>query len=1135
MNNQLDDHIHTDVRLRKKSRESHPLTRKSRSISRYFLGSKHSSIDLTAHDTDITRCLTSFGIFDSYDLWASVTLFRDYRTCRRLFILTNKNELIVGKTNQKRSLLKIKYRIDLNRVWLYTNIENLNESIVSEITPLTYYDYHRTLILGWPLVENFLVEFDSKDIRDIWYTRIQSNLNFWWQLNNSNFEHVRIVIDQNQECDQNNNTTSFLIRKVINIRPQETVRDLIKKCIDACHLRDACVDNYILFALNDSSTMSSTQSSININQLVNSSPQSNQTQLIPLIGHEYPYAIKMKHLKPSNQTSFDGDDRSSLHSAATMYSNHNTSTTSLNNISMNSHDFELRKRDVENQNKKHRFFHKRKTKDHSSKSSVQQQQQYSDDYHSSSTATPLRTKSSNQFFGQTFDELIKKYNNQIPPVIQQLLEVLYYKGPDTTGIFRKVANTRSVKDAIDKIERNVLLPNEDLHPILAAGIFKHFLRTLPEPVFNTIQYDNWKKCLRLPAIQEKISFARKSTLSESNHLLLKGLICILYRISQNSDTNGMNAFNLGLCVSNSLFKTESTTIASGKQEADVMSSIVEFLILNCTSLFGSDVTTCIPDKHIIVHHIPNLTRPTASSIESLDEVESSPHVPIVNRSRDSGLATSDQPFNDDSSEISEHFRRHTSAIRAIPPNWTTSIACGTGTVLSSIIIPTTILSLSRYRNSKNLYKPSKQFMERDKLTNDTTDDSDHDEFNGTIGDSSVRSSTTTVNNISIGKIKRSKPILRHSSLGNNEYYQKYQQQLTKEAKRVTANDVKRASSLKQFHHGSDEADDDDEQNKTLNANANNNNNNNNNSIKRKTSINTKKNEQILTSTPVINRRNLTNERRSKLVKSKTTNSDEESMTTRSIQLEQQDLDLTTEPLSTINQRYTNISATRSASFNIATTAKKFDSPSSSLLVAQPLQTCLSIDRHTRQPTSTTDGRSRHNGPLAATTNQIYATSRNEHHSQTNTNASTKSERDRTFIHHSDCRPFKLGTAIQMKPIDDILLSSNGRCRPCHRQNALRYKAIDKELHSERQSRQSTPIPTNKSRLYSNEHPPTNITRYQSIERRVTTPTVQPTKPLTFDINDELRSSDISWSVREKAKLFEHINHKKLSTGRENYV
>ncbi len=80
-------------------------------------------------------------------------------------------------------------------------------------------------------------------------------LSYWWHMNSSAIEHVRIVIDQNQESDQNNNTTSFLIvrfikndknkplkiiffqRKVISIRPQETVRDLIKKCIDTSYLR----------------------------------------------------------------------------------------------------------------------------------------------------------------------------------------------------------------------------------------------------------------------------------------------------------------------------------------------------------------------------------------------------------------------------------------------------------------------------------------------------------------------------------------------------------------------------------------------------------------------------------------------------------------------------------------------------------------------------------------------------------------------------------------------------------------------------------------------------------------------------------------------------------------------------------
>jgi hypothetical protein len=189
---------------------------------------------------------------------------------------------------------------------------------------------------------------------------------------------------------------------------------------------------------------------------------------------------------------------------------------------------------------------------------------------------------------------------------------------------------------------------------------------------------------------------------------------------------------------------------------------------------------------------------------------------VVNRSHDSGLAASDQPFNDDSSEISEHFRRNIPITPSSPPDWTSSITCGNGTVLTSIILPTTTaLSITRCRNLKNTYKPSKQFMERKKLINDTTDDSDHDVCNG---DSSVRSSTTTVHNMTIGKIKRSKPISRHSSLGSNEHHHQQQQQqqnLTKESKRLTTNDVKRASSLKQFHHLSDEGDDDDEQNKTL--------------------------------------------------------------------------------------------------------------------------------------------------------------------------------------------------------------------------------------------------------------------------------------------------------------------------------
>lgn len=258
-----------------------------------------------------------------------------------------------------------------------------------------------------------------------------------------------------------------------------------------------------------------------------------------------------------------------------------------------------------------------------------------------------------------------------------------------------------------------------------------------------------------------------------------------------------------------------------------------------------------------------------------------------------------------------------------------------------------------------------------------------------------------------------------------------------------------------------------------------------------------------------------------------------------MQLEPQDLDLTSEPLSTINQRLSNSSAIRSASFTTTGKIKKLDPP---FLVS----TCLPHEHHSRSQqqqavSSATipDGRSRHNGPLAATTNQIYNTNREQTTSNT-------TERDRTFVHHSDSRPFKLGTAIQMKPIDDLLLpsssssSANGRRRPCHRQNALRYKSVDQNEQEPR----TAPIIINQNRIYSsNENPSSNISRHQSIERRAPPPsnastapaTTAPIKSFSFDINHELLPSDVSWSVREKAKLFEHSQTKKFSTGRENYV
>lgn len=155
----------------KKCFVTQPPSRKSRSISRYFLGTKRSSIDDTNQDNHISRCLISVGIFDSYDRWTTVSLFRSDTTCRRLFILTNQNELIIGKYNQRQFLFKLKHRIDIQRIWFDANI---SENLASDITSLNDYDVNRSMIIGWPLAENFIVEFDTKSLRDSWKDRFDS-------------------------------------------------------------------------------------------------------------------------------------------------------------------------------------------------------------------------------------------------------------------------------------------------------------------------------------------------------------------------------------------------------------------------------------------------------------------------------------------------------------------------------------------------------------------------------------------------------------------------------------------------------------------------------------------------------------------------------------------------------------------------------------------------------------------------------------------------------------------------------------------------------------------------------------------------------------------------------------------------
>lgn len=129
----------------------------------------------------------------------------------------------------------------------------------------------------------------------------------------------------------------------------------------------------------------------------------------------------MKHLKATSihNRSFDQLDEHHVHSFSSMPHHSSASLTSFN-VSQ-SHDFELKQREIgsidrpfysfrkarksrlDHPTKKHRFFYKRRTK---------LPQLLSEEN------SPNRLKKSSSYlFGQTLDELLHQHDEQLPPVI----------------------------------------------------------------------------------------------------------------------------------------------------------------------------------------------------------------------------------------------------------------------------------------------------------------------------------------------------------------------------------------------------------------------------------------------------------------------------------------------------------------------------------------------------------------------------------------------------------------------------------------------------------------------------------------------------------------------------------------------
>nr|XP_029478730.1 SLIT-ROBO Rho GTPase-activating protein 3-like isoform X3 [Oncorhynchus nerka] len=183
---------------------------------------------------------------------------------------------------------------------------------------------------------------------------------------------------------------------------------------------------------------------------------------------------------------------------------------------------------------------------------------------------------------------IKASGQEIPVVVESCIRFINLNGLHHEGIFRvpgSQAEVNSLRDAFERGEDPLADSRCDMD--LVAGVLKLYFRTLENPLFPQ---DSTSHLLEYAEIDNETERAAqlKSVISSYPPpviIVMRYLFAFLHHVSQYSDENMMQPYNLAVCFGPSLVR--------GLQDEDVVTlqpqinSLVKGLILQHESIFPS--------------------------------------------------------------------------------------------------------------------------------------------------------------------------------------------------------------------------------------------------------------------------------------------------------------------------------------------------------------------------------------------------------------------------------------------------------------------------------------------------------------------------------------------------------------------
>ncbi|KAL4006042.1 hypothetical protein ACER0C_005755 [Sarotherodon galilaeus] len=148
----------------------------------------------------------------------------------------------------------------------------------------------------------------------------------------------------------------------------------------------------------------------------------------------------------------------------------------------------------------------------------------------------------------------------IPRVVESCIRYINLYGLQHQGIFRVSGSQLEVNDIKNSFERgnDPLADDENNHDINSvAGVLKLYFRGLENPLFPKERFNELLSCIRIESLYERALYIRKIllTIPRSVLIVMRYLFAFLNHLSQYSDENMMDPYNLAICFGPTLMPT----------------------------------------------------------------------------------------------------------------------------------------------------------------------------------------------------------------------------------------------------------------------------------------------------------------------------------------------------------------------------------------------------------------------------------------------------------------------------------------------------------------------------------------------------------------------------------------------------